>query len=56
MAFSIFAIAPVESEGFQYISMGHILKTKIPQQKVIFDIVVGLEFVENHFLLRYFDL
>ena len=32
---------------FQYISMGHILKVKIPQQKEIFDITIGLEFVEN---------
>ena len=31
--------------------MGHILNIKIPQQKVFFDIVVGLGFVENLFLV-----
>ena len=39
----------------QSISMGHILKIKIPQQKVISDITIRLEFAENNFLLRYFD-
>ena len=65
MAFSIFVIAPVESVESQgspkllYFCpipvfntlMGHILNIKIPQQKVFFDIVVGLGFVENLFLV-----
>ena len=31
------------------------LRIKNPHQKVIFDMIISLEILENHFLLRYFD-